>query len=108
MVPTSNKLLGRAQLLGVALCGVLVGALSAAPHILIAKPYGLVSNQWPARTVHLPDFVALSQEFSPSLVHISTLNAQSGELSPTPDDAQAGLGSGIVIDRDGHIVTNYH
>ena len=103
---TSKKLLGRAQLLAVALCGVLVGAISAAPHILIAKPNGA-----PTRTVHLPDFVTLAQEFSPSLVHISTLHAPMGDSKSqegTPDATHAGMGSGIVMDRDGHVITNYH
>jgi len=109
------KFLGRPQLLAVVvLYGVLLGAIQAASYILIAKPSGmLISSHRPLRGVVLPDFVALAQEFAPSLVHISTLHARTGHDSSAPgetppDDGPAGLGSGILIDEIGHLITNHH
>jgi serine protease Do len=109
------KFLGRPQLLAVVvLYGVLLGAIQAASYILIAKPSGMsISSHRPLRGVVLPDFVALAQEFAPSLVHISTLHPRTGHdplaLGETPpDDGQAGLGSGILIDEIGHLITNHH
>jgi S1-C subfamily serine protease len=50
------------------------------------------------------DFSALYEEVRPSIVRITT-----GE---EPDDAffrrRDGLGSGVIIDRDGHVLTNNH
>jgi serine protease Do len=69
-------------------------------------------------SVQLPDFVALADRFAPSLVHISTVYGQRGKTAASSSfqsdapsanpGAPGGLGSGIIINRGGHIVTNYH
>jgi serine protease Do len=75
----------------------------------------------------LPEFVALANRLAPSVVNISTtLQATSSPPSsfddPGDDSAwefffgenlprgfqQRGLGSGFIIDREGHILTNNH
>ncbi len=50
------------------------------------------------------DFSALYSSVRPSIVRITTGSAQS---SPFQGNS-GGLGSGIVLDTDGHILTNYH
>jgi serine protease Do len=61
---------------------------------------------------NLPDFVSVARRFDPSLVHISTLYRET--LPGAPADAgaaggrRAGLGSGIILQSDGHILTNDH
>lgn len=51
------------------------------------------------------DFTALYNAVRPSVVRITT-----GQTSTDPFSGgqQGGLGSGIVLDKDGHILTNYH
>jgi serine protease Do len=75
----------------------------------------------------LPEFVALANRLAPSVVNISTtLQTTSSAPSSLDDPAednpwefffgenlprgfqQRGLGSGFIIDRDGHILTNNH
>jgi serine protease Do len=97
-------------------CFVLLIAIALAAHSSIIYPTG--SIQLAQRGVRLPDFVALANQVAPSLVHISTLYAQSAQPAansldrhngPAPDSrAPGGLGSGIIINSDGHILTNYH
>ena len=54
----------------------------------------------------LPDFVSIARRFDPSLVHISTLR----HAPSTPDSPArlTGLGSGVILRADGHILTNDH
>jgi putative serine protease PepD len=51
-----------------------------------------------------PDLNALYDNVRPSIVRITTRSASSDPFS----DQATGLGSGIVLDTDGHILTNYH
>ncbi|MGH7826285.1 MAG: Do family serine endopeptidase [Candidatus Binatia bacterium] len=76
-----------------------------------------------------PEFVAVAEKLAPSVVNISTaLQATSSPQSsfdrpsveedsqgslldeslPRPGFQQRGLGSGFIIDREGHILTNNH
>ena len=64
---------------------------------------------------NLPDFVSVARRFDSSLVHISTLYAETPPATGAPADVaggtggrRAGLGSGIILQRDGHILTNDH
>jgi len=50
------------------------------------------------------DFSALYDSVRPSIVRITTGTSNRNPFS----NQQSGLGSGIVIDTDGHILTNYH
>jgi S1-C subfamily serine protease len=50
------------------------------------------------------DFTALYDAVRPSVVRITT-----GDTGTNPfQNQQQGLGSGIILDTDGHILTNYH
>ncbi len=50
------------------------------------------------------DFTSLYDAVRPSIVRITT-----GEQGNSPlGNQQSGLGSGIILDTDGHILTNYH
>ncbi len=50
------------------------------------------------------DFTALYESVRPSVVRITT-----GEAGNNPfQNQQQGLGSGIILDTEGHILTNYH
>src|SRR5438105_2606210 len=50
------------------------------------------------------DFSALYDSVRPSIVRITTGTSSGNPFS----NQQSGLGSGIVVDSDGHILTNYH
>jgi len=50
------------------------------------------------------DFTSLYAAVRPSIVRITT----GGTGNSAFQDQQQGLGSGIVLDKDGHILTNYH
>jgi S1-C subfamily serine protease len=47
----------------------------------------------------------LYEQTRPSVVRINTLSTSSGIFGSTPSE---GTGSGVIIDKDGHILTNYH
>ena len=51
------------------------------------------------------DFTSLYEAVRPSVVEITTGSTGS---SPFGNQQQQGLGSGIILDTDGHILTNYH
>lgn len=53
-----------------------------------------------------PDFVSIARRMDASLVHISTLQAPSADTGAAAP--RGGLGSGIVLRADGHILTNHH
>ena len=93
-----------ALLLGIALIGYLsIGSISK-------RPAGTDAAR---RAMSLPDFVPLARQFAPSFVHIATTistdteHASDHEVPPIPPPRH-GVGSGIIINRDGHILTNYH
>jgi len=85
---------------------------------------GLVKS---SKQIALPDFVALAEKLGPVFVNISTTQIIKeaptpferedplaefwrrffGEIYP-PDFRQQALGSGVIIDRDGTILTNNH
>ncbi|WP_374662319.1 S1C family serine protease [Inhella sp.] len=52
--------------------------------------------------------VALFKRVSPSVVHITTTQAQRDFFSRQVFEAPAGTGSGFIWDEDGHVVTNFH
>src|SRR5262249_37789011 len=62
---------------------------------------------------NLADFekttIDVFKEASPSVVHINTLvNRRADFFSRKLEQVAEGAGSGIVWDKDGHIVTNFH
>ena len=58
------------------------------------------------------DVAAIYKRSAPGVVQIvsTTRGAPSTDVfgDPIPGDTQRALGSGFVIDKDGHVVTNYH
>lgn len=54
------------------------------------------------------DFEKLFQKVDPSVVVLYTLERGITEASPTRAVAQPGLGSGVLIDNEGHILTAAH
>lgn len=98
-----------ALLLGISLIGYLaIGSISKRP------PGAELARQ----TMSLPDFVPVARRFAPSFVHIATSYADTapalsyGEIFdfsvPAIPPPRHGVGAGIIIHRDGHILTNYH
>jgi S1-C subfamily serine protease len=60
-------------------------------------------------------FEAVASSVGPGVVHIDTTQIASGQqrrvggyLLMTPDQRLAGQGSGVIVDEQGYIVTNYH
>ena len=57
----------------------------------------------------LPDFVALAERVEDSIVSIvSTVKITDEDPSGRPAGRMRGIGSGIIISREGHIITNEH
>jgi S1-C subfamily serine protease len=52
--------------------------------------------------------IELFHEISPSVVHITRIETQRSQLTLNPLEVPRGVGSGIVWDHGGHIVTNHH
>jgi S1-C subfamily serine protease len=76
-----------------------------APRAAVEQPAGDVGDGGSSPAIaDSGDFSALYERVRPSVVRITT-----GDASDNPFDNQAdGLGSGVVIDADGSILTNYH
>ena len=109
-----------------AVCFLLVGIFAGAhfgPALLTAQDQPERSDK---AAVRLPDFVSLGRSFEPSLVHISVMQSQRSQTSFDQSEEGArpgakprgrffdtpvprrGLGSGLILDSSGHILTNYH
>lgn len=96
-------------LAGAALVGGIVwtrddGGSSKAPTTVATTSSQTVSDA-SATLLNAEDFTALYDRVRPSIVRITTGQQASGPFS---GGQQGGLGSGIVLDKDGHILTNYH
>jgi S1-C subfamily serine protease len=52
--------------------------------------------------------IAIYERCAPSVVHVTNLAQQRGQLSLNVQQIPRGTGSGFVWDSDGHIVTNVH
>ena len=63
------------------------------------------SNDGSGAAANTQDFTALYNAVRPSIVRITTGQQAS---DPFSGGGAGGLGSGIVLDKDGHILTNYH
>lgn len=63
------------------------------------------AGEQPGVIVSYRDAVARA---SPSVVTVHSAHTSKGLLPLAPKTLVKGLGSGVILDRDGHIVTNYH
>jgi len=52
--------------------------------------------------------IQLFQRASPSVVHITTIEVRRYSFSLRATEIPKGTGSGIIWDKEGHVVTNYH
>jgi S1-C subfamily serine protease len=52
--------------------------------------------------------IAIYNEASPSVVHITSLTTSTDRFHLNEREVAKGTGSGIIWDKEGHIVTNYH
>jgi serine protease Do len=83
--------------------------------VMGAANYGALTNlarssaadSFTGRNPPIPDFVPVVKRFAPSFVHISSFHAGAADSTALPEN-RARLGSGFVIHRAGHILTNYH
>ncbi len=94
---------------------------SCAPADEVTRPAVLpVSHDKAVRAARLPDFSKIVERLSPSVVNISVIPEEKvvprrrGEIDPfefffgRPGRRSRSLGSGVIIDEDGYIVTNHH
>jgi S1-C subfamily serine protease len=98
---------------GVALAGAwAVGAFDDAAPVVEATPIATHAGTVSQTGQTGIDVAAIYRGSGPGVVQItSTSSGQSGVDAfgnPLQGQAQQALGSGFVIDKDGHIVTNYH
>jgi putative serine protease PepD len=98
------------MLVGAALVGGITFALdddngsSSTPNSVAANPTNASAQEQPNDVQLQDDFTGLFEKVRPSVVRITT-----GQTGQDPfSRQQEGLGSGIVLDTDGHILTNYH
>jgi putative serine protease PepD len=103
-----NLLIALVIILGVALAGTVVvngrssskstveGATTPAPTAMAATT--------PRASTGSSDVADLYEQTRPSVVRITTISTSSGILGGSSE----GLGSGVVIDKEGHILTNNH
>ena len=52
--------------------------------------------------------IAVFQQDAPSVVHITSIQVRTDQLSMNEMEIPAGVGSGFIWDDQGHIVTNFH
>jgi S1-C subfamily serine protease len=104
------SLLGGSAALGGA--GVLGAFDDPAPTAEVAAPIPTDSASNSSTGPTTIDVAAIYRRSAPGVVQIvsTTRGAASTDIfgDPVPGATQRALGSGFVIDKDGHVVTNYH
>jgi serine protease Do len=111
---TKHEAAEGAAILAVVLGLTFIGYLSLNP-----PSKSFTGTETARRAMSLPDFVPVARRFAPSFVHIATTIRPGAEDARYRDDAanfassplapsRHGIGAGIIINRDGHILTNYH
>jgi S1-C subfamily serine protease len=85
---------------------------AAAPTQTIVAPTPTDSSAQPPTGSTAIDVAAIYKRSAPGVVQITSTSqgAPSTDIfgNPIPGESQRALGSGFVIDKDGHVVTNYH
>lgn len=111
------------------LSGLIAGCFGAWGTLQIVEPTPISTAHAPvvpAQLAHLParavpvlpesSFVEAAAASVDAVVHVRTLQRSQASAHPwyelfgygTPERIAQGSGSGVIIDSDGHIVTNYH
>ncbi|HJX09085.1 MAG TPA: DegQ family serine endoprotease [Candidatus Binatia bacterium] len=102
---------------------VAAASLPTSPQFIVSVPVATAAG--PAALEHRPpSFAAIAKKTMPVVVNISTTTQRSGRggandpideffnrffgESPPKENSQRSLGSGILISKDGEILTNYH
>jgi S1-C subfamily serine protease len=117
----------RSRGIAIALSVLLAGAAGAGIALALASAFGGLSTTTTVvnRSVQTPTSLqttamksgkalttsAIYKRTAPGVVQVTTKSIVSGQSNPfsqTPSQEQEALGSGFVIDKQGHIVTNYH
>ncbi|MCA9693685.1 MAG: trypsin-like peptidase domain-containing protein, partial [Myxococcales bacterium] len=114
-MPRETRKLGIFRTLGrVALATAVIGALAGAPPVQAAvEPADDLSQQWglsqgsPARLQDEQNTIDVFRAMAPATVFV-TQNQRVQGFSMRATEVPAGAGTGIVWDRQGHVVTNYH
>lgn len=104
-----NLLIALVIILGVALAGTVVvgcrsSSKSTAEEATTPAPTAMASAT-PRPSTASDGIADLYEQTRPSVVRITTLSTSSGLFGSAPSE---GTGSGVIIDKDGHILTNYH
>jgi S1-C subfamily serine protease len=87
-----------------------VVAFAGGPVAQAAPPLGVaVSNPaHPEEPVVIASYRRAVARAAPSVVTVQSAHVSAGPLPLSPKVLVKNLGSGVVVDRDGYIVTNYH
>jgi S1-C subfamily serine protease len=98
---------------GAALAGAWAfGAFDNSTTVVTATPIASAQSASSSRGPTPIDIRAIYRQNGPGVVQITSTSGGTTSTdvfgNPIPGQAQRGLGSGFVIDKDGHIVTNYH
>jgi putative serine protease PepD len=104
-----NLLVALVIILGVALAGTIVAGCRSSSKSTAEGATTPAPTAMAAGTPRPPsgdsDVSALYEQTRPSVVRINTLSTSSSRFGTTPSE---GTGSGVIIDKEGHILTNYH
>jgi S1-C subfamily serine protease len=105
-----NLLVALVVILGVALAGTIVaGCRSSSKSTVEGATTPAPTTTAAAATPRPPsgdsDVSALYAQTRPSVVRVNTVSTSSSRFGSSPSE---GTGSGVIIDKEGHILTNYH
>jgi S1-C subfamily serine protease len=111
--PTANPWTKALALL--VLVGLVLGAVFLVRQYKVRREAAELSKGVPREVTPRGDLaefeksnIAIYKKARPSVVHITSLTRQSDALSLNVQDVPWGTGSGIIWDKDGHVVTNFH
>lgn len=83
-----------------------LGSIAAPPADVVARP--LADTSLAALAQQEETLINLFEERTPSVAYINTFVQQRDSFSMNVMEVPAGTGSGIVWDKKGHIITNFH
>jgi S1-C subfamily serine protease len=99
-------------LLSILILGAARGMLTAPQPALAAAPTPTVASSSASASISASDFSAairdVAQKVKPAVVQITNEQTEVNLLTQQPFTVPAGVGSGIIYDNQGHILTNDH